>query len=106
MEISRRDFVKLLGTAAAGLAVGGGAAAIMKVPKSLEPVLYSGPSTESWKLTSCSKCPGGCSLRVRFIDIFPIKALGTPFSPINEGGIFSLGFPSFSDLYLPSRLTS
>src|ERR1035437_1373496 len=106
MEISRRDFVKLLGTAAAGLAVGGGAAAIMKIPKSLEPVLYSGPRIESWKLTSCSKCPGGCSLRVRLIDNFPIQAFGNPLSPINDGGICSMGLTSISDLYHPSRLTS
>jgi anaerobic selenocysteine-containing dehydrogenase len=106
MEINRRDFVKLLGIAAAGLAVGGGAAAIMKLPKSLEPVLYSGPRIESWKLTSCSKCPGGCSLRVRLIDNFPIQAFGNPLSPINEGGICSMGLTSISDLYHPSRITS
>ena len=106
MEINRRDFVKLLGAAAAGLAVGGGAAAIMKIPKSLEPVLYGGPRIESWKLTSCSKCPGGCSLKVRLIDNFPIQAFGNPLSPINDGGICSMGLASISDLYHPSRITS
>jgi|CZKP01.1.fsa_nt_gi anaerobic selenocysteine-containing dehydrogenase len=106
MEINRRDFVKLIGIAAAGLAVGGGAAAIMKLPKSLEPVLYSGPRTETWKLTACSKCPGGCSLRIRLIDNFPIQAIGNPLSPINDGGICSMGLTSISDLYHPSRITS
>ena len=105
MEINRRDFFKLLGIAAAGVAVGGGAATLMKIPKSLEPVLYSGPRIESWKLTTCSKCPGGCSLRVRLIDNFPIQAFGNPLSPINEGGICSMGLTSVSDLYHPSRIT-
>src|ERR1035437_4621111 len=106
MEINRRDFVKLLGIAAAGLAVGSGAAAIMKLPKSLEPVLYSGPRTESWKLTACLKCPGGGSLKGRLIDNFPIQAFGNPLSPINDGGICSMGLTSVSDLYHPSRITS
>jgi anaerobic selenocysteine-containing dehydrogenase len=105
MEINRRDFVKLIGTAVAGIAVGGGAGAIMKLPKSLEPVLYSGPRIESWKLTACAKCPGGCSLRVRLIDKFPIQAFGNPLSPVNDGGICSMGLTSISDLYHPSRIT-
>ena len=106
MEINRRDFVKLIGIAAAGLAVGSGAAAIMKLPKSLEPVLYSGPRIESWKLTACFKCPGGCSLKVRLIDNFPIQAIGNPLSPINDGGICSMGLTSISELYHPSRITN
>lgn len=105
MEINRRDFVKLLGSSVAGLAIGSSAGAIMKLPKSLEPVLYSGPRTETWKLTTCSKCPGGCSLKVRMIDNFPIQAYGNPLSPINDGGICSLGLASISDLYHPSRIT-
>ncbi len=106
MEINRRDFLKLLGTSAAGLAVGSGAGAVMKIPQSLSPVLYSGARIESWKLTTCMQCPGGCSLKVRFIDKFPIQAFGNPLSPINEGGICSKGLTSISDLYHPSRLTS
>ena len=72
MEIKRRDFLKLLGTSAAGLAIGSVSGAVMKVPKVLEPVMYSGPRKESWKLTACMKCPGGCSLKIRMIDNFPI----------------------------------
>jgi anaerobic selenocysteine-containing dehydrogenase len=105
MEINRRDFVKLIGTAVAGLAIGGGAGAIMKLPKSLEPVLYSGPRMETWKLTACGKCPGGCSINVRLIDKFPIQAFGNPLSPINDGGICSIGLTSISGLYHPSRIT-
>jgi anaerobic selenocysteine-containing dehydrogenase len=105
MEINRRDFVKLIGTAVAGIAVGGGAGAIMKIPKSLEHELYSGPRTETWKLTACGRCPGGCSLRVRLIDKFPVQAFGNPLSPINDGGICSMGLTSISDLYHPSRIT-
>ena len=106
MEIKRRDFVKLIGTSLAGLAVGGGAGAMMKLPDSFFPVLYSGPRVETWKLTSCSKCPGSCSLKVRLIDKFPVQAFGNPLSPINDGGICSIGLTSISDLYHPSRISS
>ncbi len=105
MEINRRDFVKLIGTSLAGLAIGSGVGAIVKIPESMSPVLYSGPRVETWTLTSCSKCPGGCSLKVRLIDKFPIQAFGNPLSPINDGGICSMGLASISDLYHPARIT-
>ncbi len=68
MEINRREFMKLIGGSFAGLAIGGAAGTLMKIPKSMEPVLYTGPRKESWKLTACANCPGGCSLKVRLID--------------------------------------
>ncbi len=106
MEINRRDFVKLFGGSLFGLAIGGGAGAMLKLPKKAEPILYSGPRIESWKLTACTKCPGSCSLRIRLIDDLPIQAFGNPNSPINEGGICPLGLVSVADLYHPARLTN
>ncbi|MGA7723128.1 MAG: molybdopterin-dependent oxidoreductase [Ignavibacteriaceae bacterium] len=105
MEINRRDFMKLLGGSLAGLALGGAAGAMIKLPGSMEKVLYSGPRIESWKLTACTKCPGGCSLKVRLIDNFPIQVSGNPISPVNMGGICSMGLASIAGLYHPSRLT-
>ncbi|MCL5029181.1 MAG: molybdopterin-dependent oxidoreductase [Bacteroidetes bacterium] len=105
MQINRRDFMKLIGGSLAGLAVGSAAGALMKIPKSMEPVLYSGPRKESWKLTACTMCPGGCSLKVRLIDNLPIQAFGNPLSPVNEGGICSMGLASVARLYHPDRLT-
>ncbi len=105
MQINRRDFMKLLGGSLAGLAVGSAAGAIMKIPKSMEPVLYSGPRKETWKMTACTMCPGGCSLKIRLIDNLPIQAFGNPLSPVNEGGICSMGIASVARLYHPERLT-
>jgi len=105
MEINRRDFMKLIGGSLAGLALGGAAGVMMKLPKSLEPILYSGPRVESWKLTGCTKCPGACSLKVRLIDNLPIQVFGNPLSPVNEGGICSMGLASIASMYHPSRLT-
>ncbi len=105
MEINRREFMKLIGGSFAGLAIGGAAGTLMKIPKSMEPVLYTGPRKESWKLTACANCPGGCSLKVRLIDEFPIQAFGNPLSPVNKGGICSIGLASVASLYHPDRLT-
>ncbi len=105
MDINRRDFVKLIGGSVFGLAVGSTAGAIMKLPKRAEPILYNGPRKESWKFTACTKCPGGCSLKIRLIDGLPIQAFGNPLSPVNEGGICPLGLVSVADLYHPQRLT-
>ncbi len=105
MEINRRDFVKLFGGSLFGLAIGSGAASVLKLPKQFEPVLYSGPRIESWKLTACTKCPGSCSLKIRLIDGLPVQAFGNPNSPINEGGICSMGLVSVANLYHPARLT-
>jgi len=104
MDINRRDFVKLLGGSLFGLAVGSAAGSVLKLPNSAGPILYSGPRIESWKLTACTKCPGGCSLRIRLIDGLPMQAFGNPLSPINGGGICPLGLASVADLYHPSRL--
>ncbi len=106
MDINRRDFVKLLGGSLFGLAVGSAAGAILKLPDSAKPILYTGPRIESWKLTACTKCPGGCSLRIRLIDGLPVQAFGNPKSPVNKGGICPLGLASVADLYHPARLTS
>jgi anaerobic selenocysteine-containing dehydrogenase len=97
--------MKLIGGSLLGFAIGGAGGAMMKIPKSMEPVLYSGPRKETWKLTGCTKCPGGCSLRIRLIDNFPIQAFGNPNSPINEGGICPMGLASVARLYHPARLT-
>ena len=105
MDINRRDFVKLIGGSLFGLAVGSAAGAMLKLPDSSKPILYSGPRIESWKLTACTKCPGGCSLRIRLIDGLPIQAFGNPKSPVNKGGICPLGLASVADIYHPSRLT-
>ncbi len=105
MEIKRRDFLKFLGGSIAGFGVGSIGEAIIKIPYSAKEILYSGPRLQSWKLTTCMKCPGGCSLKIRLIDGLPIQALGNPLSPVNEGGICPMGLTHVETLYHPARLT-
>ena len=106
MEINRRDFVKLLGGSLIGFTVGGVGEALLKIPNAVIPLLYKGPRIETWKMTTCTKCPGGCGLRVRMIDSLPVQAFGNPLSPVNLGGICPMGLTSIESLYHPDRLTS
>ncbi len=106
MEMNRRDFAKLLGGSLIGFAVGGAGDALLKIPGMVVPLLYSGPHVETWKVTTCAKCPGKCGLRVRMIDKFPVQAFGNPLSPMNKGGICPMGLTSVENLYHPDRLTS
>ncbi len=106
MHISRRNFVKLLGGSLAGFAVGGLGEALIKIPNAVVPILYKGPRIETWKITTCAKCPGHCGLRVRMIDDLPVQVFGNPLSPINAGGICPMGLTSIQNLYHPDRLTS
>jgi anaerobic selenocysteine-containing dehydrogenase len=106
MQINRRDFVKLLGGSLIGFTVGGVGEALLKIPNAVMPLLYKGPKTESWKLTTCAKCPGACGLRIRLVDGLPVQAFGNPLSPINFGGVCPMGLTSVESLYNPDRLMS
>ncbi len=106
MEINRRDFVKLLGGSLIGFAVGGVGDALLKIPGAVVPLLYKGPRIETWKTTTCMKCPGKCGLRIRMIDKFPVQVFGNPLSPLNNGGMCPMGLTSVGSLYHPDRLTS
>jgi anaerobic selenocysteine-containing dehydrogenase len=106
MEINRRDFVKLLGGSLIGFAIGGAGDAMLKLPSAVVPLLYGGPRVETWKMTTCSRCPGKCGLRVRLIDNLPVQVFGNPLSPINNGGICPMGLTSVESLYHPDRLTA
>ena len=106
MEMNRRDFAKLLGGSLIGFAVGGVGDAILKIPNMVVPLLYKGPRIETWKATTCARCPGKCGLRIRMIDKFPVQAFGNPLSPVNKGGICPMGLTSIENLYHPDRLTS
>ncbi|MGC8595187.1 MAG: molybdopterin-containing oxidoreductase family protein [Candidatus Kryptoniota bacterium] len=106
MHINRRDFVKLLGGSLIGFAAGGAGEALFKLPNAILPILYNGPKTETWKLTTCAKCPGACGLRIRLIDGLPVQAFGNPLSPVNKGGVCPMGLTSVESLYHPDRIMS
>src|SRR5512142_2162689 len=91
MTLRRRDFLKALPTAAAAVACGPllgacGAPAHASAP--------GGPATlaprgapESWVVTTCGACPGGCGIRARLVSGSVVGIAGNPLHPVNRGGL-------------------
>jgi anaerobic selenocysteine-containing dehydrogenase len=102
MNISRREFLQLVG--ATGALVGGGCR-IWAVPDEWREKLLSGPRIETWKASTCGQCPAGCGIRVRLIDDIPVRILGNPIAPVNNGFICPMGEAGLELLYHPDRIT-
>jgi anaerobic selenocysteine-containing dehydrogenase len=103
MEITRRKFLALAG-AGAGLAL---------LPAEFDELLgavaeseqrWPGPGVETWVNSVCQLCPGGCGIRVRVLDGWPVKILGNPEHPINQGGLCPKGEAGLQALYDPDRI--
>ncbi len=105
MEITRHEFLKLLGLSAAGASLGAWAAnSMMSVPEAVFKRAVSGPRIETWKNSICSLCPGGCGIRVRLIDDIPVRVTGNPLYPINRGAICPMAEAGVEALFHPERL--
>lgn len=103
----RREFLKVGGAAAAGVAVGVGGpravAALMRPPGELVRV-PGGP--ESWANTVCGECPGGCGLRVRRIAERAVRVEGNDLCPVSRGALCPRGASTLQGHYAPGRLLS
>ncbi len=105
MEISRRDFVKLIGGISGSIALGGCAMEeALEIPDRLLRRIRTGPGLETWKNTVCGLCPGGCGMSVRMIDTVPVGIKGNGQYPVNQGGMCPLGLNALHLLYHPDRL--
>ena len=104
--ISRRKFLKISGLASGGAAIGTAvfSQALGMSEKAIN-VLQNGPGKESWRVTACRLCPGGCSLSVKRIDGIPVSLKGNPLSPINRGGTCPAAYANLELLYHPDRYT-
>ena len=52
----------------------------------------------------CQLCPGGCGIRVRLLDEWPVKVVGNPDHPVNQGGLCPKGASGLQTLYDPDRI--
>ena len=102
MKISRREFLQLLGVTGA---LAGGASQIWAVPDIWREKLRSGPRLETWKVSTCGQCPAGCGIRVRLIDDIPVRILGNPIAPVNNGFTCPMGEAGLELLYHPDRIS-
>ncbi len=108
-KISRRDFLKLAGTATAAGAIltGCGPASryVVREPYTQMPeYTYNGQST--YYATTCRECPAGCGLVVRTMQGRAIKVEGNPNNPLNLGKTCARGQASLQGLYNPDRVQS
>lgn len=114
MKIDRRDFLTY--TTAAVL---GGAAGTMLTPAPWKlmddvsiwtqnwpwtPVPETGPV--SYKSSTCTLCPGGCGINVRFVGNRPVKIEGLKDHPVNQGALCPMGLSGLQYLYGPERVQS
>ena len=105
MEISRREFLKYLGVATAGFSItASGCDSIWSVPDEIIERVGGAPHLETWKMSVCSLCTGGCGLKVRLIDGIPVRMLGNPTHPVNRGGICPMAEAGIENLFNPDRI--
>ncbi len=105
MEISRRDFLRLLGISTAGVAAGSvGCNTIWSVPDEVVEKIGGAPRRESWKTSVCSLCPSGCGIKVRLIDGIPVRILGNSINPVNRNGLCPMGETGIEALFNPNRI--
>ncbi len=108
-RISRRDFLKLAGAAAAGGAVltGCGPASryVIREPY-IEMPEYNFNGQSTYYATTCRECPAGCGLVVRTYQGRAIKVEGNQRHPVNLGKTCARGQATLHGLYNPDRVTA
>ncbi|MFQ6674658.1 MAG: molybdopterin-dependent oxidoreductase, partial [Fidelibacterota bacterium] len=103
--ISRRDFLKLAGLTAGGVAAGQFVfSEVMAVPQKVLDKVARSTGKETWINTVCRQCPGGCGIRVRRIDGIPVYIRGNPIFPVNRGGVCPMAHTSTEVLFNPDRI--
>lgn len=109
MELTRRDFLKVSGAAAAGAVAFTGCA-----PSTRERIIQSPVqlpedtlnSFENWYASVCRQCGAGCGIIVRVIEGRAKKIEGNPDHPLNAGRLCSRGIAGVQALYHPDRIRS
>ena len=62
------------------------------------------PYEEYWSTGVCLQCPGGCGLRIRSVNGWPVKLEGIKDYPINQGRLCPKGQSGLQVLYDPDRI--
>ncbi len=105
MKITRRKFLFLASTSAAGIALSD---PVGKVLGQSDSLIYTQqewiPGVEKWVKSICLQCPGGCGIQVKVLEGRAVKIEGNPLHPINQGGLCPKGQSSLQVLYDPDRI--
>lgn len=105
MSFSRRRFLGYSAGAAAGAVAGRyGGAAFARLTSSFAPLVFPPGGPQTFALSVCRECPGGCGVRVRCIGGRPVKVDGNPLHPVNGGRLCPKGQAMLQSLYHPDRV--
>jgi anaerobic selenocysteine-containing dehydrogenase len=102
-KLSRRDFIRIGGAAAAVSAVTLASQKAKPLPD-LKSAPVQTSLSETVLKTTCSLCPSGCGLDVRVVDGKAVKVEGNPLHPVNQGVCCLRGQASLEMLYSPERI--
>jgi anaerobic selenocysteine-containing dehydrogenase len=104
-SVSRRRFLGFAAGAAAGTAVGVPVGRVLgDFLQAAELPVYPPRGPESFVLSVCRLCAGGCGLRVRRIGGRIVKVDGNPLHPVNGGRLCPRGQAALQSFYHPDRL--
>lgn len=106
MQITRREFMKLLAVAAGGSALAFAPEAGEKAFQEVwgEDWVEMPRGVEKWVTSTCRQCPGGCGIRVRLMGHRPTKIEGNPLHPVNRGRLCPKGQAGLLSLNDPDRI--
>ncbi|HEX9107604.1 MAG TPA: twin-arginine translocation signal domain-containing protein, partial [Longimicrobiales bacterium] len=107
--LERREFLKVVGTAAGAGAVAACSSNTGGVPpERLLPYVVPNPEIvpgiSTFYRTTCRECPAGCGMDVRTREGRALKAEGNPLSPISHGKLCARGQSALHGLYNPDRV--
>lgn len=106
MALRRREFLKVASAAAAAA----GCAPLLSCGRPAR-AAAAGRATppprgapESFVVSTCGACPGGCGIRARVVAERLVGIAGNPLHPVNRGGLCPLGLAGAHNLYHPDRV--
>ena len=105
-DLSRRSFLKITGSTAAG-AVATGCYRYSEIPQKILPYVIQPeeitPGLPVYYASTCTGCSAGCGLHVKTREGRPIKLEGNPEHPVNRGALCARGQSRIGQTYSPDR---
>ncbi|MCB0319890.1 MAG: molybdopterin-dependent oxidoreductase, partial [Bdellovibrionales bacterium] len=102
--LSRRGFLKILGSAPVVGAVGCSDSTKQKAYPNVFGQNDQVPGVSLWYSSTCTECSAGCGITVRTREGRAVKVEGNRENPLNRGGLCALGQSSLQALYDPDRI--